>query len=77
MRFTFGHSNRFIYILYAAGLPIVLITFFNRILGWGLINEQLNLQLFLLGAINVTLAAVVNLILTIMHNHKRSEKDNL
>ena len=70
MRFTFGPTNRFSTLLYMLGIPVVLIMFLDRTLSWQLTNEQLNLQLFFAGAIVVTLAALINLVHTILENYR-------
>lgn len=73
MRFTFGPTNAISKILYLVGIPIVLLMFFDRLLGWQVVSQETNLKVFLLGAILVALGGLVNITSTIFQNLNRSQ----
>ena len=72
MRFTFGPANAFSRKLYFIGIPIVLLMFFDRLLGWQLVSQETNLKVFLLGAIVVAIGGLVNISATIIQNLNRT-----
>ena len=72
MRFTFGPANALSKKLYFVGIPIVLLMFFDRLLGWQLVSQETNLKVFLLGAIVVAIGGLVNITMTIFQNLNRS-----
>ena len=73
MRFTFGPANSVSKKLYFLGVPVVLLMFFDRLLGWQLVSQETNLKLFLLGAIIVALGGLVNITMTIIQNLNRRQ----
>jgi hypothetical protein len=72
MRFTFGKPHISTTFLYLIGVPIVVMMVLDRYFGWRLVDQTLNLQLFLIGAILVTVGGVINLALTIRQNLRRN-----
>ncbi len=72
MRFTFAPTSPLSKTLYAIGVPIVTVMFLDRLLGWELVSEQANMQIFLAGAIVVALGGIINISMTIVENLKRS-----
>ena len=72
MRFTFGKPHISTTILYLIGVPIVVMMVLDRYFAWRLVDQTLNLQLFLIGAILVTVGGVINLALTIRQNLRRN-----
>lgn len=72
MRFTFGKPHISTTILYLVGMPMVVLMVLDRYFAWHLVDQALNLQLFFIGAILVTLGGVINLASTIRQNLRRN-----
>jgi len=72
MRFTFGTPHISTIILYLVGMPIVVLMVLDRYFAWRLVDQTLNLQLFFLGAILVSVGGLINLSLAIRRNLRRN-----
>lgn len=61
MKFVFKPSNSLSRTLYLMGLPLLLISFADRFFNLNWMDDKLRLQVFILSAIIISIASVINL----------------